>query len=105
MGSGFFLCQRYLDRRIMQPALERRKYDAHGQIITLVVTVRPLTIDTIPVRPKKVPPTRTRILARCHSFVRNAVQQPRDIARNIAPRNLTASSFTGQGQYMIIELG
>src|SRR5437867_10569635 len=65
----------------------------------------PLTIETIPVSPKNEPPTKTRILALCHSFACIADQHPSDIARNIAPRNLVASSFTGQGQYGITAPG
>src|SRR5260370_42713712 len=50
-------------------------------------------------------PTTGRIFPLCQPFARRTDQQPKAIARKIAPRNLTASSFTGQGQRPIDWLG
>jgi len=63
------------------------------------------TIETIDVIPKNVPPTSTRIFALCQIFALRADQQPKAIARNIAPMNRTANTFTGQGQRLITKLG
>src|SRR5207247_1498251 len=86
---------------ILAGSFWRNAHTVHTQIVAMLLTLCPLTIETIPVSPKNAPPTRTRIFALCHTFACMADQHPSDIARNIAPRNLVASSFTGQGQYEI----
>src|SRR5437867_2786306 len=50
-------------------------------------------------------PTTGRIFPLCQPFARRTDQQPKAIARKMAPRNLTASSFTGQGQRPMDWLG
>src|SRR5438270_12207655 len=62
-------------------------------------------IDTIEVIPKKVPPTSTRIFALCQILALRADQQPKAIARKIAPMNRTANACTGHGHMPITKLG
>src|SRR5437667_2353068 len=96
--SACLRCHPCRCNRRKQPVAAIRKYPVHAQVEASLLTVIPLTRETMPVMPKKVPPTSTSILALCHSSARTADQQPKAMARNIAPKNLTASSFTGHGQ-------
>jgi hypothetical protein len=63
------------------------------------------TIEIIDVIPKNVPPTSTRIFALCQILALRADQQPKAIARNIAPMNRTANAFTDQGHRSITKFG
>src|SRR5437899_12209209 len=93
--SACLRCHPARCNRSKQPAAAIRKYPVHAQVETSLLTVIPLTRETMPVMPKKVPPTSTSILALCHCSACTADQQPQAMARNIAPKNLTANLFTG----------
>src|SRR5712691_11434912 len=62
-------------------------------------------IETIDVIPKNVPPTSTRILALCQILARSADQQPKAIARKMAPMNRTANALTDHGHTPATKFG
>lgn len=82
-----------------------RKYTVHAEIVYPPAWDPKRTSETIDVIPKNVPPTSTRIFARCQILTRRADQQPKAIARKMAPMNRTANAFTAQGQRLITRLG
>src|SRR6266852_8867723 len=82
-----------------------RKYPVQAEIAYPPPCEAARTVETIDVIPKNVPPTSTRIFALCQILALRADQQPKAIARNIAPMNRTANALTGQGQRLITKFG
>src|SRR5713101_1766260 len=78
--------------------LAMMKYPVQAEITYPPPCEAARTVETIDAIPKNVPPTSTRIFALCQILALRADQQPKAMARNIAPMNLTANAFTGHGQ-------
>src|SRR5437667_11180583 len=93
--SACLRCHPARCNRSKQPAAAIRKYPVHAQVEASLLTVIPLTRETMPVMPKKVPPTSTSIFALCHLSAWTADQQPKAMASNSAPKHLTPIPFAG----------
>src|SRR5438876_5872687 len=87
------------------PRLATRKYPIHVEMTYPIPCEAAKTIETIDVIPKNVPPTSTRIFALCQILARSADQQPKAIARNMAPMKRTANAITGHVHAPITKFG